>query len=71
MRMGFGANDSLDTFGEHMSDADLAGMSLERERLHFERYMGKRNKKKRGQEGLEGQREMEQERRENNRERVE
>lgn len=70
-RFAYGADDGLDAFGEHMKDADLARISLERERLHFEREMAERGREDRVQERLERQMEREEERRERREERIE
>ena len=70
-KIGYGAEDGLEAFGEHMRDADLSGIWLERERLHFERDMAECNKEERTQERRERQREKEKERRERREERVE
>ena len=71
IKMLHGADDSLDAFGEHMKDADLARISLERERLQFEREMAGSDREERLQERLERQKEREEERRECREERVE
>ena len=43
-RMTYGPDDGLEAFREHMRDADLASISLEGERLHFERDMDDRSR---------------------------
>ena len=58
----YGVDDSLDAFEEHMKDADLAQISLELERLQFEREMAQSGSEERLQERLERQGEREEER---------
>ena len=70
-KMVYGADYSLDAFGEHMEDADLARISLERERLQFEREMAERGREERLEERLERQKEREEERRERREEYIE
>ena len=55
----YGAEDSLDAFGEHIKDADLARILVERDHLQFERDIAESGREERFQERFERQKEME------------
>lgn len=61
----------MDRFGEHLKDADLARVDLDRERLAFEREKAVEDRADRGRERDERRQEREIERRERREERVE
>lgn len=62
-RIVYMADDGLEAFGEHLGDADVSGISVERVHERFERNIAELSKERHAQERLEQQRKREEERR--------